>query len=87
MLSIQHLQKHWILERNRHLADLEIDLLASVVRSEGFPDHLSKGLKRQGAKDRDFQVEKAKVWHNGCGFANNHRCLLTGVTQKVTLHT
>jgi hypothetical protein len=53
--SIQHLQKHWILERNRHFADLEIDLLASVVRSEGFPDDLGKGLKRRGAEDRIFQ--------------------------------
>ena len=56
MLSIQHLQKHWILERNRHLADLEIDLLASVVPSEGFADHLGKGLQGQGAEDRVLQV-------------------------------
>jgi hypothetical protein len=46
VLSIQHLQKHWILERNRYLTDLEIDLLSSVVLAESFADHLGKGLKR-----------------------------------------
>jgi hypothetical protein len=55
VLSIQHLQKHWILERNRYLIDLEIDLLASVVLSESFADHLGEGVKRQGAEDRVFQ--------------------------------
>ena len=37
-----------------HLTDLEIDLLSVVVFSEGFADHLGKGLKRQGAEDRVF---------------------------------
>jgi hypothetical protein len=31
VLSIQHLQKHWILERNWYFTDLEIDFLSSVV--------------------------------------------------------
>ena len=56
MLSIQHLQKHWILERNRYLADLEIDLLSSIALSEGFADHLGECLKRQGSEDRVFQA-------------------------------
>ena len=34
VLSAQHFQKHGILERNRHLADLEIDLLTAIVLSE-----------------------------------------------------
>jgi len=45
VLSIQHLQKHCIVKRNRHLADLEIDLLSTVIRAEGFAaDHIGKCL-------------------------------------------
>jgi hypothetical protein len=57
VLSIQHLQKHWILKRNRYLTDLEIDVLSSVVLPEGFADHLCKGLKRKGPEDRVFQED------------------------------
>jgi hypothetical protein len=65
VLSIQHLQKHWILERNRYLADLEIDVLATVVLSEGFSDHLGKCQKHQGAKEQVFQVTAHCRWRKG----------------------
>jgi hypothetical protein len=54
VLSIQHLQEHWILERNRHLAELEIDLLSSVVFPKGFTDPLGQGLKLEGTEYRVF---------------------------------
>jgi hypothetical protein len=57
MLSNQHLQKHWIFERNRYLAELDIDFLASVVFPEGFSDHLGTDLECQYLEDRVFQEE------------------------------
>jgi hypothetical protein len=61
VLSIQHPQKPWILPRNRHLADLEIDVLSSLVFTDGFSDHPGKGMQHQYPKDRALQVETAQV--------------------------
>jgi len=55
VLSIQHLQMHRILERDRYLADLELDLLSAVVFPEGFSVQLGNGLKRQSFKIQSFK--------------------------------
>jgi hypothetical protein len=57
MLSIQHLKKHWVFNRDRYLAAVKIDPLSSVVLPEGFADHLSECLKRQSSEDRVFQED------------------------------
>jgi hypothetical protein len=63
---IQHLQKHWNLERNRNLTDLEIDHLRPASRAESSPHHLGKAQRNKNKilrvpqKDMEFAADLAK---------------------------
>jgi len=54
--SIRHFQKHWLLERNRHRSDLEIDLLATVVLSEGLADQIGNHPEAGGARGAGWRI-------------------------------
>jgi hypothetical protein len=51
-----HIHKRFVGEDCCLLANLEVDLLASIVLPECLADHFGERLKGQGAEDRIFDV-------------------------------